>query len=74
MNLYSAGSAEKKYVKNWDKLTTKQKDDCKKDGNYSSKSLAQAAAKKEATKNAADAAAKAKANFSADRKPESNSL
>ena len=53
------------YVKNWDKLTKKQKKKLKNNGYYQNRSLAQAAAKKIAEKKAKEEAQKKKADFSA---------
>lgn len=57
-------SAEENYIRNWDELTTKQKAYYKKQGYYQNKSLAQAAAKKEAEKQAKEEAEKVKASYS----------
>ena len=60
-----SGSGKCNYVKNWDKLTKKQKKKLKDNGYYQNKSLAQAAAKKIAEKKAQEEAQKKKADFSA---------
>ena len=66
----ASDSGKCKYVKNWDELTTKQRNKLKQNGFYQNKSLAQAAAKQIAEKNAKEEAAKKKANFSANWKIE----
>lgn len=58
-------SGKCKYVKNWDKLTKKQQKQLKSNGFYQNKSLAQAAAKKIAEKNAKEEAEKKKSDFTA---------
>ena len=58
-------SGKCKYIKNWDQLTDKQKNNCKNNGFYQNKSLAQAAAKKIAEKNAKEEAEKKKSDFTA---------
>lgn len=60
-----SGSGKCNYVKNWDKLTKKQKKKLKNNGYYQNRSLAQAAAKKIAEKKAQEEAQKKKADFSA---------
>lgn len=60
-----SGSGKCNYVKNWDKLTKKQKKKLKDNGYYQNKSLAQAAAKKIAEKKAQEEAQKKKTAFSA---------
>lgn len=60
-----SGSGKCNYVKNWDKLTKKQKKKLKNNGYYQNRSLAQAAAKKIAEKKAKEEAQKKKADFSA---------
>lgn len=55
-----SGNGKCNYVKNWDKLTKKQKKKLKDNGYYQNKSLAQAAAKKIAEKKAQEEAQRRK--------------